>query len=207
MNVKEESEEPVDGVEIIGNYSKSNYCQTSIVGKNGIAPTFTENHGQVTAIVEDQSEKISIRDATVKGYTEAEEGDGIDIGPRMKYHRGNVQKGMSQTLKTVLEVGVVVKDERDLMNPSNIVDNASVTSKLRIRKLTPKETNRLMAFTDTDYEHMREIKMTDSQIFHVNGDSIVVTVLIAVFAKLFGLDNRAIEKTINTYIERIKNAV
>ena len=47
---KEDSEE----IDVIGNYSKSGFNQTSIVGKNGIAPTVTENHGQVTAIVEEQ---------------------------------------------------------------------------------------------------------------------------------------------------------
>ena len=34
-----------ENVDIIGNYSKSQFNQTSIVGKNGVAPTVTENHG------------------------------------------------------------------------------------------------------------------------------------------------------------------
>lgn len=42
--------------------------------------------------------KIYIKNATKKGYLEAEEGDGVDISSRMQYHRGNVQKGMIQTL-------------------------------------------------------------------------------------------------------------
>ena len=41
------------------------------------------------------------------GYTMASEGDGIDISPRMIYHRGTVQKGMSQTIKTSCDVGVI----------------------------------------------------------------------------------------------------
>ena len=47
-----------NGIDYIGNYSKSNFNQTSIVGKNGLAPTVTENHGQVTAIVEDTPKLI-----------------------------------------------------------------------------------------------------------------------------------------------------
>ena len=35
----------------VGNYSKSGYNQTAIVGKNGVTPTVMENHGQVTAVV------------------------------------------------------------------------------------------------------------------------------------------------------------
>ena len=51
IEVKEEKED-VEGVDILGNYSKSDFGQTNIINKNGVAPTVTENHGQVTAIVD-----------------------------------------------------------------------------------------------------------------------------------------------------------
>lgn len=41
---------------------------------------------------------LLIKNATEKGYLEAEEGDGIDISSRMQYHRGTVQKGKAQTI-------------------------------------------------------------------------------------------------------------
>ena len=44
---------------------------------------------------------LLIKNATKKGYLEAEEGDGIDISSRMESHRGTVQKGKSQTLTTM----------------------------------------------------------------------------------------------------------
>lgn len=40
-------------VDIIGNYSKSGYMATAIVNRYGIAPTVRENHGQVTAVIEE----------------------------------------------------------------------------------------------------------------------------------------------------------
>ena len=43
---------------------------------------------------------LRIRNATKKGYLEAFDGDGVDISGRMQYHRGNVQKNMSQTITT-----------------------------------------------------------------------------------------------------------
>lgn len=43
-------------------------------------------------------EKLKIKNATKQGYLEAEDGDGVDISQRMEYHRGTVQKGLSQTL-------------------------------------------------------------------------------------------------------------
>lgn len=44
---------------------------------------------------------MKIKNATKKGYLEALPGDGIDISGRMQYHRGNVQKQMSQTISTL----------------------------------------------------------------------------------------------------------
>ena len=47
------------------------------------------------------TEKIIVREATKKGYTEAVEGDSINIGqPNSKTRRGRVGKQVSQTLTT-----------------------------------------------------------------------------------------------------------
>lgn len=54
----------------------------------------------------------------------------------------------------------------------------------RIRKLTPKETTRLMNFTDKDYEAMAKY-VSNSAIYKANGNSIVVACLIAIFSSLF----------------------
>lgn len=50
---------------------------------------------------------IPIKNKTKKGYLMAYDGDGIDISPRMMYHRGTVQRGMAQTIKTSCDVGVI----------------------------------------------------------------------------------------------------
>lgn len=64
----EEERENVNGIDVIGNYSKSNYQATAIVNKNGIAPTVRENHGQVTGIVmkEEKMNNLRIRKLTPK---------------------------------------------------------------------------------------------------------------------------------------------
>lgn len=72
-------------------------------------PTLTANSMQ--SINHDNC--ILIKEATKKGYKEAHDGDGIDISGRMQYHRGTVQKGLTQTLKTECDVGVVVNDKKD----------------------------------------------------------------------------------------------
>lgn len=54
---------------------------------------------------------VAIKNNNSKGYDIAQKGDGIDISSRMQHHRGTVQKGMSQTLDTQCNVGVI--DECD----------------------------------------------------------------------------------------------
>lgn len=55
---------------------------------------------------------LAIKNATKKGYLEAEDGDGIDISSRMQYHRGTVQKQKAQTISTMggENVGVIVNE-------------------------------------------------------------------------------------------------
>lgn len=66
---------------------------------------------------------ILIKNATAKGFLEAEEGDGIDISSRMESHRGTVQKDKAQTLTTSggVERGVVIKE-----NVPEVIDKVEV---------------------------------------------------------------------------------
>ena len=58
-----------------------------------------------------------------------------------------------------------------------------VMEKYRIRKLTPKECWRLMAFTDEDF-HKAEAVNSNTQLYKQAGKSIVVTVLEAIFRQM-----------------------
>ena len=109
---------------------------------------------------------IPIKNATKQGYLEATEGDGIDISSRMEYHRGTVQKDKAQTISTMggENVGVMMND-------------------LRIRKLTPKECFRLMGVKDEDFKKIAK-NQSDSSLYHLAGDSIVVNVLMAIFKEM-----------------------
>jgi len=55
----------------------------------------------------------------------------------------------------------------------------------KIRKLTPLECLRLMGFDDEDYYILKENKISNSQIYKMVGNSIVVNVLEEIFKKLF----------------------
>lgn len=54
---------------------------------------------------------------------------------------------------------------------------------LRIRKLTPKECFRLMGVKDEDYEKCAK-NQSDSSLYHLAGDSIVINVLMAIFKEM-----------------------
>ena len=41
------------------------------------------------------------------GYTMASDGDGIDLGLHRKNHRGTVKHGISHTIKTEIDCGVI----------------------------------------------------------------------------------------------------
>ena len=67
----------------------------------------------------------------------------------------------------------------------NTIDKPCVKYNQRIRKLTPKETTRLMGFKDKDYNAMKQ-DLSDMAIYHCCGDSIVVNVLEHIFLQMKG---------------------
>lgn len=87
-----------------GKWDKINESCRRVYSEEGLSPTIHTCQGGNT------EPKIAIKNKTKQGYIEAKEGDGIDISGRMQYHRGTVQKGVSQTLSTAggNNVGVVV---------------------------------------------------------------------------------------------------
>lgn len=97
-----------------GQVLKTNYISSVINGSQDLVkskdvmPTLTTSSESESAVVVNNS--IRVKNATKQGYLEAEEGDGVDISGRVKYHRGTVQKDMAQTLTTAggASVGVVV---------------------------------------------------------------------------------------------------
>lgn len=200
-------------VEQISHWNSYQNPLDNVMGKESISPTITtriaeSQDGGINASMKvysdnlDKTTNLRIKNANSKGYLEATDGDGIDISSRMEYHRGTVQKGKSQTLTTSggNNQGVVVIGNYSPSNheASRIIDseysaptikenhgtiNATQTNDLRIRKLTPKECFRLMGVKDEDFEKCAK-NQSDSSLYHLAGDSIVVNVLMAIFKEL-----------------------
>lgn len=58
----------------------------------------------------------------------------------------------------------------------------------RIRKLTPRECWRLMGVKDEDFDKVKDY-LSDSILYHLCGDSIVVDVMTNMFKQMLGGDN------------------
>lgn len=108
---------------------------------------------------------LKIKEATSKGYAEAQEGDSINLSiPESKTRRGRVGKGVANTPDTSCEQGVPV------------IWYDKYKCYIAIRKLTPKECFRLQGWTD-EYFEKAEFVNSDSQLYKQAGNGVTVNVV------------------------------
>lgn len=121
---------------------------------------------------------ILVPEATKAGLKKAKVGDGIYIN-RPHQKRGVVQLESIPTLKTsAADIGVVIEDEDKLV---------------AIRRLTPKECFRLMGWSSYDFMRL-DGKISETGLYRLAGNSVVVSVLKAMFKEIFGVQDEEKEK-------------
>lgn len=156
------------GLEAIGGV----YTQDSPDYHRGVMP---DTARCLKANTHDSGVMLQIREAVSKGYTEAHEGDSINLTmPESKTRRGRVGKKQAQTLDCGCNQGIIVK----------LNDNDSVYAVwyekyqcyIAIRKLTPRECFRLQGWTD-DYFDKAAFVNSDSQLYKQAGNGVTVTVV------------------------------
>lgn len=83
--------------------------------------------------------------------------------------------------------GVLYVDKEVLSdeNKENVQVDDNFDFGYRIRKLTPKECFRLMAFSDEDFDKAKAAGVSNSQLYKQAGNSIVVDVLYYIFINLY----------------------
>lgn len=157
-------------------------------------------------------EPLFIKENTSKGYTQAVAGDSITLDqPNSETRRGRVGHQVAQTLTTscnvgVVQIGNIIQTESFGGNPERgrIYSAAGISPCLstmqggglepkivrdyRIRKLTPRECWRLMGVKDEQFNKLHDLSNT--QLYKMAGNSIVVDVLMGIFKNLF-LENDA----------------
>lgn len=119
--------------------------------------------GNIPKVIE---EPLLIPEATTKGYAEAYDGDSVNLAlPSSKTRRGRVGHQQANTLDTSCNQGVVTN--------------------YRIRKLTPRECFRLMDVSEPDIDKLLNAGISNSQLYKLAGNSIVVSCLYHIFRKMF----------------------
>lgn len=61
---------------------------------------------------------------------------------------------------------------------------------MKVRRYTPKECFRLMGFDDEDVELLKQNGISDTQLYKLAGNSIVVDVLECLFCQIFDNNNQ-----------------
>lgn len=139
---------------------KGNEQIRRVYSDEGLSPTLNTMQGG------NRQPKVMVKEATKKGYAEATVGDSINIQfPNSKTRRGRVGEEVAQTLETSC-------------------NQATLTNDYRIRKLTPRETWRLMGFSDEDFQKAKGAGVSNTQLYKQAGNSIVTNVLYYIFKNL-----------------------
>lgn len=147
----------------IGNINPSgNGMNGSVYSEEGLSPTLTTNKGE--------GNKVAIKQATKQGYIECEVGGVADLSyPDSKTRRGRVQDNRNTCpTVTATETGI-----------------CKIESPIRIRKLTPRETFRLMGFSDENFDAAQKAGVSNSQLYKQAGNSIVIDVLYYIYVELY----------------------
>jgi len=154
--------EPVIGA-LRGRKDKDDtYKQNLEINKDGVSNT-------LTTVQKDNI--VIVPQATKQGYAIAHIGDGIYTN-RTQSKRGVVQKDAIPTLKTSPnDVAVVVDDPKELIS---------------IRRLTPRECWRLMGWKDCDIDRAFTADVSETQLYKMAGNSIVVNCLTEIFKNIEG---------------------
>lgn len=125
------------------------------------------NTNTITTVQKDNV--VIVPQNTKQGYAIAHVGDGIYTN-RPDSKRGVVQRESIPTLKTSnKDIAVVVDDPTELIS---------------IRRLTPRECWRLMGWDDEDIDKAFKADVSETQLYKMAGNSIIVNCLEAIFKNI-----------------------
>lgn len=135
------------------------------------ARCLTARYGQATLCSHkaERSGVLLIKEATKKGYKEAQVGDSVDLGyAGSNTRRGRVGRDIAHTLETDCIQGIVERGGR-------------------IRRLMPRECLRLQGFEEEQIDRILAIT-SDAQAYKQSGNSVTVNVIEAIGRRLRAVD-------------------
>ncbi|CJA68363.1 putative DNA methylase [Streptococcus pneumoniae] len=178
------------GIVVVGDLPTSFKETGRVYGSEGLSPTLTTMQGGdkiPKILIPEPIQFLKVREATKKGYAQAEIGDSINLErPSSQHRRGRVGKGIANTLTTSGQMGVVVAsyegEDKQVYQVAGVLIDGQFY-RLRIRRITPKECFRLQGFPDWAFEAARKVS-SNSQLYKQAGNSVTVPVIAAIAKKL-----------------------
>lgn len=163
----------------------------NVYEKNALAPTILnmQGGGRQPMIIENviiggMQEHQSVKKDGVCTCLTSSMGQGGGYTPMIVAMRGrNPDNPSDRTTGATTEQRLEPNSQGICNTLTSVQKDNLVMEKYRIRKLTPKECWRLMAFTDEDF-HKAEAVNSNTQLYKQAGNSIVVTVLEAIFRQM-----------------------
>ena len=115
-------------------------------------------------------------------------GNGFRFAPHVKDH-ANIAKTITTRAGGRMDDNFIMETpsldcDTFIFNKENVTKIDERAQEFRIRKLTPLECWRLMGFEDTDFWKVKNSGISNSQLYKMAGNSIVVNVLRAIFREL-----------------------
>lgn len=185
---------------------KGNDCIKRVYSSEGISPTLTTMGGgnrqpkvietkdenklnQIGDIIGGSKQGNRVYDSNYLAKTQCSNGGGLGgvTGLYKVNEDTNKMTVIGNTVPSGHTAGRIF--DTDGISPTMMERHSKVIQILdkpqyRIRKLTPLECLRLMGFDDEDYNKIKKMNISDSQIYKMAGNSIVVNVLMEIFKNL-----------------------
>lgn len=170
----------------LGNYSPSGHEASRVLSIEGIAPTVKENHGTINAIAVPRVIQLGnlIEDSAYKNPHRGRVYSVEGIAPCL-----NCIEGGQREVKIIQRAHGYAKggifDICPALTTSKWQDNHFAIIEYWIRKLTPRECFRLMDVPEHYIDRLLSAGISNSQLYKLAGNSIVVACLYHIFRKMF----------------------
>lgn len=180
----------IEGIKVIGNLRPDDRRKGSnvprdqhiVISVGGVSAAITAKYNQ---------HAFNIMDNEVLGWTRGEQGNIVD------YHAVDVANTVTSakrenTQNYVLTTADTVERERvqpyGAGIPTIMYDEnglRQIDNEYRIRRLTPRECFRLMGVGEPEIDKLLASGISDTQLYHLAGNSIVVNCLASIWRQLF----------------------
>ena len=193
-------------IKVVGSLNSKGYESARwVYDSSGISPSINtcQGGGLQPKIIDDTYKNRSPRESEVSPTLRSGR-SGLKVSePFIVASRGrNPENPSDRTTGTPTEQRLEPKTDGTTNTITTVQKDNLVANQSRIRRLTPRECWRLMGFSDVEFNKAKSV-CSDTQLYKQAGNSIVVDVLVAIFARLFS-SNKPSENTGKNLESKVK---